>query len=280
MSSPKVVSQQELVIEAGRTEQQYWRDIWRYRELFYFLAWRDILVRYKQTAIGIAWALIRPFLTMVVFTVVFGQLAKLPSQGAPYPILVFSAMLPWQFFSNSLSECSNSLIGNANLISKVYFPRLIVPTSAVVVSFVDFLISGMILLGLMAWYNFVPSLRILTLPIFIAIAFAASMGAGLWFASLNVKYRDFRYIVPFIVQFGLYISPVGFSSSVVPEKWRFLYSLNPIVGVIDGFRWAILGGESKLYLPSFLLSLGLVVLLFISGIWYFRKVERTFADVI
>ncbi|MHC5595459.1 MAG: ABC transporter permease [Nostoc sp.] len=280
MSSPKIVSQQELVIEAGRTEQQYWKDIWRYRELFYFLAWRDILVRYKQTAIGIAWALIRPFLTMVVFTVVFGQLAKLPSQGAPYPILVFSAMLPWQFFSNSLSECSNSLIGNANLISKVYFPRLIIPTSAVVVSFVDFLISGMILLGLMAWYNFVPSWRILTLPIFIAIAFAASMGAGLWFASLNVKYRDFRYIVPFIVQFGLYISPVGFSSSVVPEKWRLLYSLNPIVGVIDGFRWAILGGESKLYLPGFLLSLGLVILLLFSGIWYFRKTERTFADVI
>lgn len=280
MSSQKIVSQQELVIEAGRTEQQYWKDIWRYRELFYFLAWRDILVRYKQTAIGIAWALIRPFLTMVVFTIVFGQLAKLPSQGAPYPILVFSAMLPWQFFSNSLSECSNSLIGNANLISKVYFPRLIVPTSAVVVSFVDFLISGMILLGLMAWYNFVPSWRILTLPLFIAIAFAASMGAGLWFASLNVKYRDFRYIVPFIVQFGLYISPVGFSSNVVPEKWRLLYSLNPIVGVIDGFRWAILGGEAKLYLPGFLLSLGLVILLFISGIWYFRKMEQTFADVI
>ncbi|MEH2416528.1 ABC transporter permease [Nostoc sp.] len=279
MSSPKIISQQELVIEAGHTDQQYWKDIWRYRELFYFLAWRDILVRYKQTAIGIAWALIRPFLTMVVFTIVFGQLAKLPSAGVPYPILVFSAMLPWQFFANSLSECSNSLIGNANLISKVYFPRLIVPTSAVVVSFVDFLISGMILLGLMAWYNFVPSWRILTLPLFIVIAFAASMGAGLWFASLNVKYRDFRYIVPFIVQFGLYISPVGFSSSVVPEKWRLLYSLNPIVGVIDGFRWAILGG-SKLYLPGFLLSLGLVILLFISGIWYFRKVERTFADVI
>ncbi|MEH1929799.1 ABC transporter permease [Nostoc sp.] len=280
MSDPKIVSQQELVIEAGGTDRQYWKDIWRYRELFYFLAWRDILVRYKQTAIGIAWALIRPFLTMVVFTIVFGQLAKLPSQGVPYPILVFSAMLPWQFFANSLSECSNSLIGNANLISKVYFPRLIVPTSAVVVSFVDFLISGMILLGLMAWYNFVPSWRILTLPLFIVIAFAASMGAGLWFASLNVKYRDFRYIVPFIVQFGLYISPVGFSSSVVPEKWRLLYSLNPIVGVIDGFRWAILGGESKLYFSGFLLSLGLVILLFISGIWYFRKVERTFADVI
>lgn len=274
------ISPPELVIEAGRTEKQYWKDLWRYRELFYFLAWRDILVRYKQTAIGIAWALIRPFLTMVVFSVVFGQLAKLPSQGAPYPILVFSAMLPWQFFSNSLAECSNSLISNANLISKVYFPRLIVPTSAVVVSFVDFLISGMILLGLMAWYNFVPSWRILTLPLFIAIAFAASMGVGLWLASLNVKYRDFRYIVPFIVQFGLYISPVGFSSDVVPEKWRLLYSLNPIVGVIDGFRWAILGGESHIYLPGFILSLGLVAILLISGIWYFRKMERTFADVI
>ncbi|MDZ8052236.1 MAG: ABC transporter permease [Aulosira sp. ZfuVER01] len=274
------ISQPELVIEAGRTEQQYWKDIWRYRELFCFLAWRDILVRYKQTAIGIAWALIRPFLTMVVFTVVFGQLAKLPSQGAPYPILVFSAMLPWQFFANSLSECSNSLISNANLISKVYFPRLIVPTSTVVVSFVDFLISGMILLALMAWYNFVPSWRILTLPLFIAIAFTASMGAGLWLASLNVKYRDFRFIVPFIVQFGLYISPVGFSSGIVPEKWRLLYSLNPMVGVIDGFRWAILGGESKLYVPGFTLSLGLVALLFITGIWYFRKMEKTFADVI
>ncbi|OUL29878.1 phosphate ABC transporter permease [Nostoc sp. T09] len=274
------ISQPELVIEAGRTEQQYWKDVWRYRELFYFLAWRDILVRYKQTAIGIAWALIRPFLTMVVFTVVFGQLAKLPSQGAPYPILVFSAMLPWQFFANSLSECSNSLISNANLISKVYFPRLVVPTSAVVVSFVDFLISGMILLALMAWYNFVPSWRILTLPLFIGIAFAASMGAGLWLASLNVKYRDFRYIVPFIVQFGLYISPVGFSSSIVPEQWRLLYSLNPMVGVIDGFRWAILGGESKLYLPGFFLSMGLVLLIFVTGIWYFRKMERTFADVI
>jgi lipopolysaccharide transport system permease protein len=272
--------QPELIIEAGRTEKQYWQDIWRYRELFYFLAWRDILVRYKQTVIGIIWALIRPFLTMVVFTVVFGQLAKLPSEGAPYPILVFSAMLPWQFFSNSLSECSNSLITNANLLSKVYFPRLVVPTSAIVVSFVDFMISGMILLALMAWYNFVPSWRILTLPLFIGIAFAASMGAGLWLASLNVQYRDFRFIVPFIVQFGLYISPVGFSSSIVPEQWRFIYSLNPMVGVIDGFRWAILGGESKLYLPGFILSMMLVVLLLLSGIWYFRKMEQTFADVI
>ena len=270
----------ELVIEAGRTERQYWKDLWRYRELFYFLAWRDILVRYKQTVIGLAWALIRPFLTMVVFTVVFGQLAKLPSEGAPYPILVFSGMLPWQFFASALAECSNSLISNANLISKVYFPRLIVPASAVIVSFVDFLVSGMILLALMAWYNFVPSWRILTLPLFIGIAFAASMGAGLWLAALNVKYRDFRYIVPFIVQFGLYISPVGFSSSIVPERWRLIYSLNPMVGVIDGFRWAILGVNAKVYWPGFMLSIGLVCLLLVTGIWYFRKTERTFADVI
>jgi len=269
-----------LVIEAGKTEKQYWQDIWKYRELFYFLAWRDILVRYKQTFIGIAWALIRPFLTMVVFTVIFGNIAKLPSQGVPYPILVFSAMLPWQFFSNSLSECSNSLITNSNLISKIYFPRLIVPTSAVVVSFVDFMISGIILLGLMAWYNFVPSWRILTLPLFIGVAFAASMAAGLWLASLNVQYRDFRFIVPFIVQFGLYISPVGFSSSIVPEQWRLLYSLNPMVGVIDGFRWAILGTSYDIYVPGFVLSLTLVLFFLVTGIWYFRKMERTFADVI
>jgi len=280
MSNQEIGFKQELVIEAGRAEKQYWKDLWRYRELFYFLAWRDILVRYKQTAIGMAWALIRPFLTMVVFTVVFGNIAKLPSEGVPYPILVFAAMLPWQFFSTALSECSNSLISNANLISKIYFPRLIVPISAVIVSFVDFMVSGMILLGLMAWYNFVPSWRILTLPLFTGIAFAASIGVGLWLAALNVEYRDFRYIVPFIVQFGLYISPVGFSSNLVPEQWRLLYSLNPMVGVIDGFRWAILGGESKIYMPGFMLSVGLVALLLITGIWYFRKMERTFADVI
>jgi lipopolysaccharide transport system permease protein len=270
----------ELLIEAGRAKKQYWRDIWQYRELFYFLAWRDILVRYKQTAIGIAWALIRPFLTMVVFSVIFGSLAKLPSEGVPYPILVFSAMLPWQFFANALVECSNSLISNSNLISKVYFPRLIVPISSVVVSFVDFMISGIILLGLMAWYNYVPTWRILLLPAFAAIAFAASMGSGLWLSALNVKYRDFRYIVPFIVQFGLYISPVGFSSNVVPDRWRLLYSLNPMVGVIDGFRWSVLGGGSQLYWPGFFLSLLLVITLLFSGISYFRKTERTFADII
>ena len=280
MDYQEVASQRELIIEAGRAERQYWKDLWRYRELLYFLAWRDILVRYKQTAIGIAWALIRPFLTMVVFTVVFGALAKLPSGGAPYPILVFSAMLPWQFFASALADCSNSLISNANLLSKVYFPRLIVPVSAVIVSFVDFMVSGMILLALMAWYNFVPSWRILTLPLFILIAFAAAMGVGLWMAALNVKYRDFRYIVPFLVQFGLYVSPVGFSSSIVPARWRLLYSLNPMVGVIDGFRWAILGGKTAFYPLGFILSLTLVVLLLTSGILYFRKVERTFADVI
>jgi len=279
------MSTKELTIEAGRAEKQYWKDLWKYRELFYFLAWRDILVRYKQTAIGMAWALIRPFLTMVVFTVVFGTLAKLPPEGnAPYPIMVFAALLPWQFFSGALTECSSSLVNNANLLSKVYFPRLIVPTSAVIVSFVDFLISGMILLGLMAYYNFVPDWRILTLPLFILIAFAASIGVGLWLAALTVEYRDFRYIVGFLVQFGLYVSPVGFSSKIIAERYseqvRLLYSLNPMVGVIDGFRWAILGGESQIYLPGFALSLVLVVVLLLSGIWYFRRMERTFADVI
>jgi len=270
----------ELIIEAGRTESQYWQDLWRYRELFYFLAWRDILVRYKQTAIGIAWALIRPFLTMLVFTVVFSNLAKLPSGGAPYPILVFVAQMPWQFFSSAITECSTSLLNNANMISKVYFPRLIVPTSSVMVSFVDFLVSGILLLGLMAWYDFVPSWRILTLPLFILIAFAASIGGGLWFAALNVEYRDFRFIVPFVVQLGIYVSPVGYSSNIVPGKWRLLYSLNPMVGVIDGFRWAIIGGNSKIYWPGFVLSVGIVLLILVSGIWFFRKTERTFADVI
>ena len=275
-----MTQQHTLVIEAGRSERHYWRDLWRYRELFFFLAWRDILVRYKQTVIGFAWALLRPFLTMLVFTLVFSKLAKLPSEGVPYPILVFAALLPWQFFSNAFTEAGNSLISNANMISKVYFPRLVIPASAVIVSFVDFLISGVILVGLMFWYGFMPDWRMLTLPLFIFVAFAAAMGAGLWMAALNVKYRDFRYIIPFVVQFGLYVSPVGFSSTIVPEKWRLLYSLNPMVGVIDGFRWAILGGNTQLYWPGFLLSLALVTLLLITGIFYFRKTERGFADLI
>lgn len=270
----------DLTLKAGLRDRHYWRDLWRYRELFYFLAWRDLLVRYKQTAIGIAWAVIRPFVTMIVFSVVFGYLAKLPSNGVPYPILVFSAILPWQLFANALSECSQSLVSNANLISKVYFPRLIVPASAVMVSLVDFFMAGMILLALMAWYNFLPSWRIVTLPFFVLLALLASMGAGLWLSTLSVKYRDFRVVVPFIIQFGLYVSPVGFSSSIVPAGWRWLYSLNPMVSVIDGFRWAILGQSTELYLPGFILSSLLAVLVFVSGVHFFRRYERTFADVI
>jgi lipopolysaccharide transport system permease protein len=270
----------DLIIEPGKGIKQYWRDIWRYRGLFYFLAWRDILVRYKQTVIGIAWSVIRPLLTMIVFTVIFGRLAKLPSEGVPYPILVFAAMLPWQLFSNSLSESSNSLISGRNMITKIYFPRLIVPTSSVIVCLVDFLISLAILGVLMIWYHFVPGWRILLLPFFLFFALTTAVGAGLWISALNVKYRDFRYIIPFIVQFGLYISPVGFSSAVVPEKWRLLYSINPMVGVIDGFRWSIIGGNSQIYLPGFFLSVGLTLVIFLLGLSYFRKTERTFADVI
>lgn len=276
MANPNSV----LVIEAGRAERHYWRDLWRYRELFFFLAWRDILVRYKQTAIGLAWAVIRPLLTMVVFVFVFGRLARLPSDGVPYPILVFAALLPWQFFANAFTEAGNSLIGNANMISKVYFPRLVIPASAVIVSFVDFLISGVIMAALMVWYGYMPDWRIVTLPLFVLIAVVAAMGTGLWIAALNVKYRDFRYVIPFVVQFGLYISPVGFSSAIVPEQWRMLYSLNPMVGVIDGFRWAILGGATPLYWPGFLLSLALVAVISATGVWYFRKTEKSFADVI
>src|SRR5438132_8730345 len=271
----------ELIIEAGHAERHYWRDLWRYRELFYFLAWRDILVRYKQTVIGVAWAVVRPLLTMVVFTFVFSKVAKLPAPGAaPYALLVFAAMLPWQFFSTALSESSMSLIGSANLISKIYFPRLIIPAGSVITAFVDFLITLGLMVLLMASYRFAPDWRLLMLPLFIALAFGAAMGFGLWLCALNVEYRDFRYIVPFVVQFGLYISPVGFSSGIVPEKWRLLYSVNPMVGVIDGFRWALLRGESPLDFRVILLSCGLVVVLLVSGIWYFRKMERTFADVI
>ena len=275
-----IINKHTLIIEAGRSERYYWQDLWRYRELFFFLAWRDILVRYKQTVIGLAWALLRPFLTMLVFTLVFSKLAKLPSEGVPYPILVFAALLPWQFFSNAFSSAGDSLISNSNMISKVYFPRLIIPISAIIVSFIDFLISGVILIGLMLWYGFMPSLHLLALPIFIFVAFAAATGAGLWVAALNVKYRDFRYIVPFVVQFGLYVSPVGFSSAIVPEQWRLLYSINPMVGVIDGFRWAILGGNTQFYWPSILLSLAIITIVLISGIFYFRKTERGFADLI
>jgi len=270
----------EIIIEAGRTESLYWRDLFRYRELFYFLAWRDVLVRYKQTVIGILWAVLRPVLTMAVFVLVFGKIARLPSDGIPYPVMVFAAMLPWQLFASSLSEGSISLIANANLISKVYFPRLIVPASAVIVSFVDFAISFGLLALLIIFYQVWPSWHLLALPCFTLLALIASTGAGLLLAALNVQYRDFRYVVPFIVQFGLYLSPVGFSSSIIPEKWRLLYSLNPMVGVIDGFRWSISGGRTPLFLPGVWASIVVTALLLLVGVWYFRRMERTFADVI
>src|SRR3989475_4893468 len=280
MMQPTSTAQDFIIIEAGRTEKNYWADLWRYRELFWILAWRDVSVRYKQTIIGAAWAVVRPFLTMVVFTVIFGRIAALPSGGAPYALMVFAAMLPWSLFSTALGEASNSLIGNERLISKVYFPRLIIPSATVVTAFVDFLISFVILLVLMGYYHVVPSWYILLLPLFIVMALLASLGPGLWITALNVKYRDFRYVIPFLVQFGLYVSPVGFSSSVVPEKWRLLYSLNPLVGVIDGFRWSILGAASPIYWPSFASSIAIVSGFLCLGIRKFRQTEKTFADLI
>lgn len=256
------------------------KELWRYRELFWFLAWRDILVRYKQTVIGIAWALIRPVATMIVFTIIFGKLAKFPSDGIPYPLLSFTALLPWQFFSNALTESSNSVVANSNMISKIYFPRLIIPASAVISGLVDLLLCSGILLVLMLWYGVVPSSNILLLPLFFFLALFCALGIGLWFSALNVEYRDVRHVVPFLVQFGLYVSPVGFSSSIIPEKWRLLYSLNPMVSVIDGFRWALLDGKMPLFMPGLLLSSFMILAVLISGAYYFRKMESTFADII
>lgn len=270
-----------LVLEAGHAERDYWRDLWSYRELFVILAWRDLAVRYKQTIIGVAWAVIRPILSMLIFTVLFSRVAKLPSDGhAPYPIMVFAGLLPWFLFSTILSEASNSLVANSNLIGKVYFPRLIVPSATIVVSLVDFAITFVLLLVMMVWFGFLPDWRIAFLPWFVLLAILASLGPALFITALNVKYRDFRHIIPFILQFGLYASPVGFSSAVVPEKWRMVYSLNPAVGVIDGFRWCLLRGESKFYLPEFSLSVGVVAVFLVLGTWYFRKTECTFADLL
>ena len=269
------------VIEAGRSERHYWLDLWRYRELFAVLAWRDLSVRYKQTVIGVLWALVRPVLTMAVFTVVFGRIAALPSDGiTPYPLMVFAGMLPWTLFSTGLADASNSLINNANLITKVYFPRLLVPAATIAVAFVDFLISFCILIALCIWYKFVPGWQIILLPFFVLIAFVASLGPSLWLTAFNVKYRDFRYVIPFIVQFGLYISPVGFTSAIIPDNWRLLYSLNPMVGVIDGFRWCLLGGQSQLYFPGLLISLAVTTILLWLGIRQFRRTENSFADLI
>lgn len=271
----------DLIIEPGRIEKNYWGDLWRYRELFYILSWRDIKVRYKQTVIGFAWSIIKPLLTMIVFTFVFSKIAKLPTDGnTPYAIMVFAGLLPWQFFSNAITESSNSIIGNSNLISKVYFPRIIIPTSSFITSLIDFLISFVILICLMFFYRYTPTWRILMMPLLILLAFIAAYGIGLWLTTMNVKYRDFRYIVPFIVQFGLYISPVGFSSNMVPQKYRILYSLNPMTGVIDAFRWSIMGNSSEFYFPGFLISLTVIIFAFAYSIFHFRKMEKGFADFI
>jgi lipopolysaccharide transport system permease protein len=272
---------QKLTIEAGRSEWRYWRDLWKYRELFYFLAWRDLLVRYKQTVVGVAWAVIRPFLTVLVLTMVFANFAKMESGGEPYPLLIFCGMLPWQFFATALAECGQSLVSNTNLISKVYFPRLIVPASSVIVSLVDFMITVVMLGIMLIWYQFLPPINVVFLPFFVLLAFAASFGFGLWIAALMVQYRDFRFIVPFLVQLGFYATPVAYLYwKVVPEKYWLVYSLNPMVGIIDGFRWCLLGGEHTLYWPAVAISVGWVVVLIATGIRYFRKMERTFADVI
>ncbi|MFD2145280.1 ABC transporter permease [Mucilaginibacter antarcticus] len=270
-----------IVIEKDSIRSNYWADLWRYRELFYILAWRDISVKYKQTIFGVLWAVLRPFLTMIIFTVIFSRVAKLPSDGNyPYALMVFAGMLPWTLFSTALAEASGSLVANTNLITKVYFPRLIVPSAAVITSFIDFLISFVLMIGMMIYYRFVPDWQIVLLPVFMFIAFIGSLGPGLWITGLNVKYRDFRYIIPFVVQFGLYVSPVGFSSSIVPSKWRLLYSLNPVVGIIDGFRWCVLGSKSYIYWPGFAVSMVVIVLFLWLGLSSFRKMERSFADLI
>jgi lipopolysaccharide transport system permease protein len=291
-SQPNALSQPDplpvdfdLWIEPGRSAKHYWRDLWRFRELFLVLAWRDVSVRYKQTAAGAGWAIVQPFLSMVIMTVIFGRVAGLPSEGAaPYAIMVFAGLLPWQFFANALTSASQSLVGNANLISKVYFPRMIVPASSVVVSFIDFLIAALLLVALMVWYQFLPTWRIVVLPLLVIWAIVAALGPGLIITALMVRYRDFRFVVPFIVQFGLYVSPVAYSSAVIREKfgetWFIVYSLNPMVGVIDGFRWAILGGPAELFWPGIAMSLILTILLFAAAILYFRRTERAFADII
>jgi lipopolysaccharide transport system permease protein len=268
----------EVVLEPGRIDRNYWRDLWRYRELFQVLAWRDIAIRYKQTAIGIAWAVIRPALTVLIFTIVFGRIARLPSAGAPYPLLVFAGLLPWTFFSSALSDASGSVVSNANLISKVYFPRLIVPAATVAAASVDFIVSLVVMAAVMVWYRFMPDWRIVFLPGFALMAVLASFGPGLWITALNVRYRDFRYVIPFVVQLGLYASPVGFSSSVIPEKWRLTYALNPMVGVIDGFRWCLLGASIDWR------GVGVSALVIAAALWLgvrqFRRLEKSFADLI
>jgi lipopolysaccharide transport system permease protein len=269
----------ELVLEAGRADDHYWRDLWRYRELLGFLAWRDIKVRYKQTVLGAAWALLQPAITLVVFTFVFGRLARMPSGNVPYPLLVMAGLLPWQLFANALSSASGSLVSNTHLISKVYFPRLVVPLSALAVALIDFLIVGGLYVALCAWWGFWPDWRVLLLPVWVGFALLAAFGAGLWLTALTVRFRDFRFIVPFLLQVGVFLSPVGFSTSNLPS-WRLVFSLNPMVAVIDGFRWCLLRGSPPLYVPELLIGGAVTAGLLVSGLWYFRRTERSFADVI
>jgi lipopolysaccharide transport system permease protein len=269
----------EILIRAGQHEMHYWRDLWRYRELLYFLAWRDILVRYKQTIAGSAWALLRPLLNTIVFTVLFSRLGKFPSDGVPYPVLVLAGMVPWQLFSGAVLGATQSLVTNSNLISKVYFPRLIIPCSTLGVALVDFLFTFGLMILVAAWYGVMPTIRLMALPLLALYALLASLGPSVLIAAMMVKFRDFKHVVPFLVQIGTFICPVGYSSSAIPEKWRLLYSCNPMVGVIDGFRWAVHGG-TPLHLPGFLISMGITLLLTVVGLWYFRRTEKTFADVI
>jgi len=268
-----------LIIEPGRGVRTYWRDLWRYRELMYFLAWRDLAVRYKQTAIGVAWALIRPALTMLVF-VMFRRFVGLQSTAVPDAVLVLAAVLPWQFFSAALTDSSGSLIANTNLISKIYFPRLIVPLAAVVTALADFVITLGLLAVLMMVEGVTPGWQLIWLPPLVVLTFALALGAGFLLAALNVSYRDFRYVVPFIVQFGLFVSPIAFTTAQVPERWRLWFMLNPLVGIIDGFRWSILGGRSPLDARGLIVSVAVTGICLFAGLWYFRRVERAFADVI
>lgn len=268
-----------LIIEAGRAERHYWRDLWRYRELLGFLAWRDVKVRYKQAVLGASWALFQPIVTTVVFTIVFGRLAQMPDGGVPYPLLVLSGLLPWQLFSAALSGSSGSLVSNANLISKVYFPRLIIPLSALGVALIDFGVVLALFVGVSLWFGFTPTLHWLALPAFILLALAAAFGVGLWLTALTVKYRDFRFIVPFLLQIGLFVSPVGYRTDFFPN-WQALLAFNPLTGIIGGFRWCLLGGNQALALQPILTAVVVIAILVTSGLWFFRKTERGFADVI
>src|SRR5215469_15842538 len=268
-----------LIIEAGHAERQYWRDLWKFRELFYFLACRDFLVSYKQTIVGVAWAIVRPFLMMLALTAV-GKIGRFSTGGAPYALFFFCGLLPWQFFSTAMSESGNSLVNNTNLVSKIYFPRLVVPASSVIVSFVDFLIATAFLVVLMFYYHFIPPQQIVFIPLFVLLVVAVSLGTGFWVAALTVEYRDFRFVVPFIVQFGMFVSGIWPLTHHLHGVWNLLYTLNPLVGIIDGFRWCILGGGNVIENQEIAISILMTVLVVLSGLSYFRKTERTFADVI